>query len=126
MKPKTGIESGTSPTGKVGPSGARIMTGEHLTRIREDIQRRFAVIHETPTTAEPRIEAACVTNNPAAEVYSEKHEVIFAAKADALAKSAAVSCRIYSPRRRGSYYVGSLDAPRSTAEELYKAALESK
>ena len=126
MKPKTGFESGTSPTEvKISSSGARILTGEHLARIRTDIQARFASIRSHIPLERSRPKSTIPET--AGPQYTEKQAAVFHSRGRALSVAALHSSSVVkstNARRDSlSYDLGSLDVPQPTAEQLIQEAM---
>ncbi len=114
MKPKTGFESGSSPT--VSENGAPVLTGRGLRDVGERIRRAFEQVHGgQPTTLPPlrQIEE----KQPH---YTETHAERFHQRAKALSLRALSSPHISKPSRNGVFEVS---VPTESAEQLISDAL---
>jgi hypothetical protein len=111
MKPKTGFESGTSPT--VSKNGAPILTGRGLEETKRRIMAAFQQIRQhlpaqpLPPPQEPQVVA----------VYTEEQEVRFHAR---VKKLLALSSSHITTSRRVVYEIV---APTKSAEELIAEAM---
>ena len=119
MKPKTGFESGSSPTAtvRVAPSGAPIETGRGLDDVRRRIEAAFEVIHlGQPTLA--NVEIVEKVEKP--QVYTETHAERFHQRAKHLALQALTASHTTTTRNKG---VWEIEVPTQMADELIKEAL---
>jgi len=112
LKPKTGFESGSSPTIEVSDSGAVIQTGRGLQDVRERIRRAFEQIHGGHPAPERR------EKQP--QVYTPVHAERFHQKAKALTLRALSSSHISKSSRNGAFEIA---VPTESAEELIREAL---
>ena len=120
MKPKTGFESGSSPTAtakvRVSENGAPIQTGHGLEETKRRIMEAFEKIrqhlvqHSEPTP-QPQVEL----------VYTEQHRTRFHERAKRLTLGALSSSSVMKTKTTRGYV--EIAAPTETLEELYKAAL---
>ena len=111
MKPKTGFESGSSPT--ISENGAPVLTGRGLQDVRERIGRAFERVHggqPTPLRREER--------QP--QVYTETHAERFHERVKALSLRALRSAHISKSSRNGVFEVA---VPTESAEQLIREAL---
>ncbi len=119
MKPKTGFESGSSPTAtatvRVSESGAPIHTGHGLEETKRRIVAAFEKIrqhslqHSEPTP-QPKIEL----------VYTEQHKTRFHERAKRLSLAALSSPHIMKATRS---HVFEIAVPTESVEELIREAL---
>ena len=119
MKPKTGFESGSSPTAAVrlAPSGAPIETGRGLDDVRRRIEAAFKVIHlNQPAPAN----VAVVEKIKKPQIYTEQQAEVFQQRAKKLALHALTSSHIATKRNKG---VWEIEVPTQTADELIEEAL---
>jgi len=120
LKPKTGFESGSSPTAtakvRVSENGAPIQTGHGLEETKRRIMEAFEKIrqhlvqHSEPTP-QPQVEL----------VYTEQHRTRFHERAKRLTLGALSSSSVMKTKTTRGYV--EIAAPTETLEELYKAAL---
>jgi hypothetical protein len=111
LKPKTGFESGSSPT--ISENGAFVLTGRGLEDVRERIRRAFEQVHGGQPATLPREE-----RQP--QVYTETHAERFHERVKALSLRALSSAHISKPSRNGVFEVS---VPTESLEELIRAAL---
>jgi hypothetical protein len=119
MKPKTGFESGSSPTATVrlAPSGAPIETGRGLDDVRRHIEAAFEVIHlNQPAPANVEI----VEKVEKQQIYTEEHAEKFSQRVKKLTLHALTSSHIMTGRNKG---VWEIEVPNQTADELIKEAM---
>ena len=117
MKPKTGFESGSSPTATVrlAPSGAPIETGRGLDDVRRRIEAAFELIHLN----QPAPVNVAVEKIKKPQVYTEQHADKFHQRAKKLALHALTSSHIMTGRKG----VWEIEVPNQTADELIKEAM---
>jgi hypothetical protein len=126
LKPKTGFESGSSPTAtatvRVSESGALIQTGRGLEETKRRIMEAFEEARKKHTTSEEQHPAQHVeppTPPPQIE-YTEQHKTHFHERAKRLSLAALSSSHNMNATRS---HVFEIAVPTETPEELYKAAL---
>ncbi len=119
MKPKTGFESGSSPTAtatvRVSESGAPIQTGRGLEETKRRIEEAFDKIRQHPVqhsepTPQPQVELAS----------TEQHMTRFHERAKRLSLAALESSHIVKATRS---HVFEIVVPTESAEELIREAL---
>jgi len=122
MKPKTGFESGSSPTAtatvRVSESGAPIQTGRGLEETKRRIMDAFDKIRQHPVqhselTSQPRLEL----------VYTEQHKTRFHERAKRLSIAALEASHISARARRAGVVCWEITVPSQSAEELIREAL---
>jgi hypothetical protein len=111
MKPKTGFESGSSPT--ISENGAPVLTGRGLQDGRERIRRAFEQVHGGQPAPLPWGE-----KQP--QVYTETHAERFRERVKALSLRALSSPHISKSSRNGVFEIS---VPTKSAEELIREAL---
>ena len=120
MKPKTGFESGSSPTAtttvRVSENGAPIQTGRGVEETKRRITEAFERSrHHLPVPSQPpqgsQVEA----------VYAEHHEAHFHARAKTLTLVALSSSHIIKTEARGN--ASEIVVPIESAEQLIAEAL---
>ncbi len=112
MKPKTGFESGSSPTGtatvRVSESGAPIQTGHGLEETKRRIMDAFEKIRQhLPASPQP-------------QAYTEEHEVRFRARAKKLTLAALTSSHMMKAARSNVFEI---TVPTESAEQLIAEAV---
>ena len=117
MKPKTGYESGTSPTVKVSENGALIQTGRGLEDTKRRIMEAFERIRQHPLTQPLR-----PPQQPQV-VYTEQHEAHFHARAKKLTLVALSSARIGKTLRGDAVEIV---VPTKSADELIAEAMRRR
>jgi hypothetical protein len=128
MKPKTGFESGSSPTAtatvKVSENGAPIQTGHGLEETKRRIMEAFEKIRQHPAQWEPsRVQhPAKQQTPPAQEAYTEQHKTTFHERAKRLSMAALEASHI-SARPRRAVVCWEITVPSQSAEELIREAL---
>lgn len=119
MKPKTGFESGSSPTAtataRVSENGALIQTGRGVEDTKRRIMEAFERIRQHPVqhsepTPQPQIEL----------VYTEQQRTRFHERAKRLSLAALSSSHIMKATRS---HVFEIAVPTESAEELIREAL---
>jgi len=106
VKPKTGFESGSSPT--ISESGAPVLTGRGLQTVRDRILRAFEQVHGGQPAPEKQ-----------PQVYTETHAERFHQRAKELSMRALSSPHISKPCNG----VFEVTVPTESAEELIREAL---
>ena len=119
MKPKTGFESGSSPTAsaavRVSENGAPIQTGRGLEETKHLIMEAFERSrHHLPALPQPPQESV-------ETVYAEHHEAHFHSRAKTLTLVALGSSHIVKTEARGN--VSEIVVPMESAEQLIAEAL---
>jgi hypothetical protein len=112
MKPKTGFESGSSPT--ISENGAPVLTGRGLQEVRERIRRAFEQVHGGQLAPLRRSEE----KQP--QVYTETQRERFHQRVKALSLRALTSSHISKSSRSGVFEVA---VPTESAEQLIREAL---
>ena len=120
MKPKTGFESGSSPTAtttvKVSENGAPIQTGRGLEETKRRITEAFDKIRQHPAQhQEPSL-----VPPPQVESYTEQHKTRFHERAKRLSLAALSSYHIMKATRS---HVFEIAVPTESAEELIREVL---
>ena len=117
MKPKTGFESGSSPTAtvRVSENGAPIQTGHGLEETKRRITDAFEKIRQHPVqhsepSSQPQVEL----------VYTEQHKTRFHERAKRLSLAALSSSHIMKATRSPVFEIA---VPTESAEELIREAL---
>lgn len=92
MKPKTGFESGSSPTAtaRVAESGALLQTGRGLEEAKRRIMEAFEKIRQ-PAASQPMLAPTQVPNQPPVQApveYTEQHKTRFHERAKRLSLAA--------------------------------------
>ena len=123
MKPKTGFESGTSPTAtatvRVSENGAPIQTGHGLEETKRRITDAFEKIRQHP--AQHPVQHSEPTPQPQVELAStEQHMTRFHERAKRLSLAALESSHIVKATRS---HVFEIVVPTESAEELIREAL---
>lgn len=113
MKPKTGFESGTSPT--ISENGAPIQTGRGLEDAKRRIVEAFERIRNTSPTPFPVTPVTPATP----QVYTEHHEHRFHKHVETLTQVALISVHTFARRCN----VHEIVVPQETAEELFAQLL---
>ena len=119
MKPKTGFESGSSPTAtatvSVSESGAPIQTGRGLEETKRRIMDAFEKIRQHP------VQHSELTPQPQVElVYTEHHRAKFHERAKRLSLAAIESSRIMKATHSPVFEIA---VPTESAEELIREAM---
>ena len=119
MKPKTGFESGSSPTAtatvRVSENGVPIQTGRGLEETKRRITEAFDKIRQHPAQQEPSL-----VSPPQVESYTEQHKTRFHERAKRLALAALESSCIMKATRSPVFEI---EVPTESAEELIREAL---
>ncbi len=119
MKPKTGFESGSSPTAtatvRVSENGAPIQTGHGLEETKRRITDAFEKIRQHPVqhsepSSQPQVEL----------VYTEQHKTRFHERAKRLSLAALSSSHIMKATRSPVFEIA---VPTESAEEIIREAL---
>src|SRR6266478_6503920 len=119
MKPKTGFESGSSPTAtatvRVSENGAPIQTGHGLEETKRRIMEAFDKIRQHPVQhSEP------TPPTQVELVYTEQHKTRFHERAKRLTLGALSSSHIMKATRS---HVFEIAVPTESVEELIREAL---
>lgn len=124
MKPKTGFESGTSPT--FSSNGAPIRTGRGLEATKQRIVAAFEKAREHQPPDQPLPSPAASSQQPVAppapqpiRVYTEKCAAQFHERAERLTKTALTSSYIFKTMRSNVHEIA---VPTESMEELIKEA----
>ncbi len=114
MKPKTGFESGSSPT--VSENGAPVLTGRGLQDVRERILRAFEQVHGGQPAP------LCRSEEKQPQVYTEIQRERFHQGAKALSLRAlnSHSVHISKPSRNGVFEIV---PPTESPEQLIREAM---
>lgn len=123
MKPKTGFESGTSPTAaatvRVSESGALIQTGRGLEETKRRITEAFEAVRKNiPAPAQQPQQAP--TSPQVEPTYMEQQETRFHQRAKRLSLAALETSHIMKITR-GSVF--EITVPTESAEELIREAM---
>ena len=117
MKPKTGFESGSSPTAtatvRVSENGAPIQTGHGLEETKRRITDAFEKIRQHPVQH----------SEPTPLQYTRDREARFHQKAKRLSLAALETSHISTRPRRVNRVCWEITVPSQTAEELIREAL---
>lgn len=124
MKPKTGFESGSSPTAtaRVAESGALLQTGRGLEEAKRRIMEAFEKIRQ-PAASQPMQAPTQVPNQAPVQApveYTEEHKTRFHERAKRLSLAALETPRIVAHDKSG---IWNIEVPSKTAEELIAEAL---
>lgn len=114
MKPKTGFESGSSPT--ISDNGAPVLTGRGLQDVRESIRRAFEQVHGGQPAPAPLRRS----EEKQPQVYTETHRERFHERVKALSLRALSAAPISKSSRNGVFDVA---VPTESAEQLIREAL---
>ena len=131
MKPKTGFESGSSPTAtatvRVSENGAPIQTGRGLEETKRRIMQAFEKIrqhpaHPAPHPAGQEEEPPLAQQTPPLQpqMYTEQHKTRFHERAKRLSLAALSSSHIMKATRSNVFEIA---VPTESAEELIREAL---
>jgi len=132
LKPKTGFESGSSPTGtatvRVSESGAPIQTGHGLEETKRRIMDAFEAIRKHPVRPaqhpagqEPPPVQETPPPQPQVElVYTEQHKTRFHERAKRLSLAVLESSCLMKATRSPVFEIA---VPTESAEELIREAL---
>ena len=130
MKPKTGFESGSSPTAtatvRASENGALIQTGRGLEETKRRIMEAFEEArkkHTTPEEQHPAQHVEPPTPPQVESVYTEHHRATFHERAKRLSVAALSSSHI-STRARRDVVCWEIEMPTESASELIEKALE--
>jgi hypothetical protein len=126
LKPKTGFESGSSPTAtatvRVSENGAPIQTGHGLKETKRRIMDAFEKIRQYP--AQHPVQHSEPTPQPQVElVYTEHHKTRFHERAKRLSLAALETSHISTSDKRANVVCWEISVPSETAEELIREAL---
>lgn len=124
MKPKTGFESGTSPT-QYSPTGAPIGTGRGLEATKQRIEEAFERVRQQPPD-QPLPSPSTSSQQPLPQpirVYTEKCAAQFHERAERLTKTALTSSYIFNAKRTN---VHEIVVPSESAEELIEQAARGR
>ena len=117
MKPKTGFESGSSPTAtatvRVSENGAPIQTGHGLEEAKRRIVEAFEKIRQHPAGQQ-------IPSQTHEIAYTEQHKTRFHERAKRLSLAALSSSHIMKATRS---HVFEIAVPTESAEELIREAL---
>ena len=124
MKPKTGFESGSSPTAtpRVAESGALLQTGRGLEEAKRRIMEAFEKIRQ-PAASQPMQAPSQVPNQAPVQApveYTEQHKTRFHERAKRLSLAALETPRIVAHDKSG---IWNIEVPSKTTEELIAEAL---
>ena len=121
MKPKTGFESGSSPTAtatvRVSENGAPIQTGRGVEETNRRITGAFEKIRQHPVQHSAQTQTPPQTQEC---VYTKQHKTRFHERAKRLSLAALSSCHITKATRSPVFEIG---VPTESAEELIREAL---
>src|SRR6266478_2232935 len=119
MKPKTGFESGSSPTAtatvKVSGNGALIQTGRGLEETKRRIMEAFDKIRQNHADL-----SRAQTPPQTPLVYTEQHKTRFHERAKRLSLAALETSQFAKATRS---HVWTIEVPSQSAEELIREAL---
>jgi hypothetical protein len=124
LKPKTGFESGSSPTAtatvRVSENGAPIQTGHGLEETKRRIEEAFEAIRKNIPA--PAQQPQQTPTPPQVEfTYKEQHKTRFHERAKRLSLAALSSSSIMKTKTTRGYV--EIAAPTESAEELIREAL---
>jgi hypothetical protein len=119
MKPKTGFESGTSPT--FSPSGAPLQTGRGLEATKQRLKEAFERVRQQPPDqpVPGRSTSSQQPLPPPPRVYTEKCATQFQERAERLTKTALTSAYIFKTSRTNIHEIA---VPTENADELIRQA----